>query len=92
MKENKINYALKDRVGKMYISEELLLTDNITEAFKVLDIRVIRAEYLIATRAYEYFFYSKFAEELVQGCNIPEYRMEVTKTDFDQLIYELKKC
>jgi len=87
-----LNNDMRSRVGKMYISEELLLSENITEAFKVLDIRIIRAEHLVGSRSFEYYFYSKFAEVLEEGCNAPEYNIEVTKTDFDQLVFELKKC
>jgi len=81
----------RKKLGKLYISEELLYTPSITEAFKVLDIRVIRAEYLVYKRCFEYYFVSKFVEDINEGCETKTYVIEVTETDFGQKIYKLKE-
>jgi hypothetical protein len=60
---------LKNRQGKMYISEELLLepSNNFNEAMFKLGIRIVRCEFIYDKRAFEYYFYSPFAKELIEG-------------------------
>ena len=81
----------RKKLGKMYISEELLYTPSIIEAFKVLDIRVIRAEFLAYKMSFEYYFVSKFLEDTPEGCEPKTYNIEVTELYFGQKIYKLKE-
>ena len=81
----------RKKLGKMYISEELLYTPSITKAFKVLDIRVIRVEFLVHKMCFEYYFVSKFLEDTDESCEPNTYVIEVTEADFGQKIYKLKK-
>lgn len=92
MEESNANKNIINRVGKMCISEEALLSEDITEAFKILDIRIARAEFIFINRCFEYYFYSKFAEVVEEGCDVPEYVIDTINTNFDQKVYELVKC
>ena len=94
-KENKdtsedIDFYRK-KLGKIYISEELLYTPLIAEAFNVLDIKIIRAEYLVHKRRFEYYFVSKFLEDTKEGCEPKTYVIEACQEDFNQMVYKLKE-
>ena len=81
----------RNKIGKMFISEELLYTPYITEAFKTLDIRVIRAEYLVHKRLFEYYFVSKFLEDTDESCEPKTYVIEACQEDYNQMFYKLKE-
>lgn len=84
----------KNRIGIMNITYELLEnTDLLKEAFAELSIWVIDVEHNYQLRAKRYILESEHFDELIEGENIPEYKIhaEFNETLSSEFIFSIQK-
>jgi len=74
MKKNKL--ISENRIGRFYISENLIKTENVHyDIFsKVI---IIKCEYIFHNKIFEYMGYSKLFDQIEPGHKVPKYIFSV---------------
>ena len=87
--------AVDRRLGFCYVNNKCL-TDKVSyfktlNAFRSLDIFILRCEYLWHRESFEYFFMSPHVRKVAEGEKIPEYYLEllIDKENRDKKSHQL---
>lgn len=73
------------RLGKFYISSQIVFADNAAEIFQALNFVPLRAELLAATDQFEYVGISDKFDLLSPGHIVPQYELATTADEDDNL-------
>ena len=86
-------YEMKRRIGKFYVTRDLIVRDQeeIAEMFSQLRFIPVRVEMLFHINSLEYIGFSYLFKEIEEGLDTPEYNIITTQDDEGILNVEVKE-